>query len=95
MTGRLLRLNTCIWLFHPHAIHLKGHLCLSWKDYPHAVTDEFLYLVAGCGLMTDVCHLMFKKRSTWFKVKSVSLCVDLTVIYGRTFELAAVIPQTG
>ena len=35
---------------------LKGHLGLPWEDYQHAVVDEFLCMVAGCDLGTDVCH---------------------------------------
>ena len=40
---------------------LTGHLGLLWEDYQHAVIDEFLCMVVGCALGTDVCHWMFKK----------------------------------
>ena len=30
-------------------------------DSQHAVIDEFLCMVAGYALGTDVCHLMFKQ----------------------------------
>ena len=29
------------------------------KTYQHPVIDEFLCIVAGCALGTDVCHWMF------------------------------------
>ena len=31
--------------------------------------NEFLCIVAGCALGTDVCHWMFKQKSTWFRSK--------------------------
>ena len=34
-------------------------LDLSWEDYQLAA-DEFLYMVAGCALGTDLCHWMFE-----------------------------------
>ena len=51
---------------------LKGNLGLGWPDCQHAVIDEFLCMVAGYALVTDVCHWMFKQKSTWFKVNENS-----------------------
>ena len=45
-------------------VGLKGHLGLPWEDDQHAVIDEFLRMVAGCALGTDVYHWIFRKRST-------------------------------
>ena len=53
-------------------ISLKGNFVWAGKsDCQQAVTDEFLCIVAGCVLGTDVCHWMFKTTSTWFKVKKI------------------------
>ena len=52
---------------------LKTNLCLGREDCQHAVIDEFLCIVAGCTLGTDVCHWMFKQESTWFKVNKIAL----------------------
>ena len=52
---------------------LKGNFGLGREDCQQAVTDEFLCIVAGCVLGTDVCHWMFKTKSTWFKVKKIPL----------------------
>ena len=41
------------------AHYLKANLGLGQEDYQHAVRDEFLSMVAGCALGTDVCHWMF------------------------------------
>ena len=38
---------------------LKGNFGLGREDCQQAVTDEFLCMVAGCVLGTDVCHWMF------------------------------------
>ena len=50
---------------------IKWNFGLSREDCQQAMTDEFLCIVAGCVLGTDVCHLMFKTKSTWFKVKKI------------------------
>ena len=52
---------------------LKGNFGLGQEDCQQAVTDDFLCIVAGCALQTDVCHWMFKTKSTWFKVKKIPL----------------------
>ena len=41
---------------------LKTHRGLAGPDCQHVVTDEFLFMVFGCALETDVCHLMFKTK---------------------------------
>ena len=53
--------------------YLKGNYGLGREDCQQAVTDEFLCIVTGCVLGTDVCHWMFKTNSTWFKVKKIPL----------------------
>ena len=35
--------------------------------------SEFLCMVAGCDLGTDVWHWMFKQKSSWFKVNKIPL----------------------
>ena len=52
---------------------LKANLGLLREDCQHAVTDEFLCMVAGCALGADVCHWMFKTKSTWLKVNKIPL----------------------
>ena len=52
---------------------LKAHLGLDREDCQHGVIDEFLCMVAGCALGTDVCHWMFLKKSTCFKVNKIPL----------------------
>ena len=52
---------------------LKADLGLGWEDCQHAMTDESPGTVAGCALETDVCHWMFKTKSTWFKVNKIPL----------------------
>ena len=52
--------------------YLKVNLGLGRETCQHAVIDEFLYMVTGCALGTDVCHWMFNKKSTWFKVNKVN-----------------------
>ena len=52
---------------------LKVNLGLGLEDCQHAVIDEFLCMVAGCALGTDVCHWIFKQKSTWFKVNKIPL----------------------
>ena len=42
---------------------LKENLGLGREDCQQAVIDEFLCMVDGCALGTDVCHWMFKKMS--------------------------------
>ena len=54
-----------------------GNFGLGREDCQQAVTDEFLCIVAGCVLGTDVCHWMFKTKSTWFKVKKIPLLTYL------------------
>ena len=53
--------------------YLKWKLGLSWEDCQHTVIDEFLCMVAGCVCGTDICHWMFNKKSTWFKVNKIPL----------------------
>ena len=53
--------------------HLKVNLSLGQEDCQHAVIGEFLCMVTGCALGTDVCHWMFHKKSTWFKVNKIPL----------------------
>ena len=55
------------------SLALKGNFGLGREDCQQAVTYEFLYIVAGCVLGTDVSHWMFKTKSTWFKVKKIPL----------------------
>ena len=50
---------------------LKTNLGLGQEDCQHSVIDEFLYMVAGCALGTDVFHCMFKQKSTCFKVNKI------------------------
>ena len=38
------------------------HCGLACPDCQHVVTDEFLCMVSGCALETDVCHWMFKTK---------------------------------
>ena len=57
-------------------VNLKGHLGRPWEDYRHTVTDEFLCMVTACALGTDVCHRMFLKRSTCFKVNKMALQIQ-------------------
>ena len=66
---------------------LKTNLGFGREDCQHAVIDEFLCMAAGCALGTDVCHWMFKQKSTWFKVNKIpplsmshmlSLCCSIT-----------------
>ena len=40
---------------------LKANLGLGREDCQHAVIDEFLCMVTGCALETDLCHWMFFK----------------------------------
>ena len=60
-------------LLHTVKSVLKVNLSLGREGCQHAVTDEFLCMVAGCALGTDVCHWMFKTKSTWFKVNKIPL----------------------
>ena len=58
-------------------ILLKANLGLGWEDCQQAVIDEFLFMVAGCALETNVCHWMLKKSqhgsmSTKFPFKRFS-----------------------
>ena len=55
---------------------LKGNFDLCREDCQQAVTDEFLCMVVGCVLGTDVCHWMFKTKSAWCKVKKIPLKLD-------------------
>ena len=41
---------------------LKTHPFLAGPDCQHGVIDEFLCMVSGCALETDVCHWMFKTK---------------------------------
>ena len=41
---------------------LKANFGLGQEDCQYAVIDEFLCMVTGCALETDVCHWLFKKR---------------------------------
>ena len=50
---------------------LKTNLGLGQKDCQHIVIDEFLCMVTGCALGTDVCHSMSFKQLTWFKVNKI------------------------
>ena len=52
--------------------HLKGNFGLGREDCQQAMTDEFMGIVAGCLLGTDVCHWVFKTKSTWFKVNKIN-----------------------
>ena len=47
------------------------NLGLGWEDCQHAEIDEFLCMVTGCALETDVCHCIFNKKLTWFKVNKI------------------------
>ena len=42
---------------------LKGNFGLGREDCQQAETDEFLCIVAGCVLGTDVCHWIFKTNN--------------------------------
>ena len=60
-----------------YAKNLKAYLGLDREDCQPDVTDEFLCMVVGCALGTDVCHWMFKtsqhgSRSTRFPFKQPS-----------------------
>ena len=48
-------------------ITLKSHQCLAGPDCQHIVIDEFLWMVSGCALETDVCHWMFKTKANMFQ----------------------------
>ena len=52
---------------------LKVNLGLGREDCQQAVIDEFLCMVTCCALRTDVCHWMFTKKPTWFKVNKICL----------------------
>ena len=52
---------------------LTADLGLGRKDCQHTVIDEFLCTVASCALGTNVCHWIFKTKSTWFKVTKIPL----------------------
>ena len=52
---------------------LKINLSLGREDCQHAVIDEFLGMVYGGALETDVCYWMFKQKLTWFKVNKIPL----------------------
>ena len=43
-------------------VTLKTHRGLAGPERQHVVTDEFLCMVSGCALQTDVCHCMFKTK---------------------------------
>ena len=60
-------------IYHTQTFWLEGHLGLPWEDYQHALIEEFLCMVAGFALKTDVCYYMFLKRSAWFKVNMMTL----------------------
>ena len=47
-----------------YKVFLKGNFGMGREDCQQAVTDEFMCIVAGCCLGTDVCHWMFKTKST-------------------------------
>ena len=53
LLGHILGTSTC----------LKVNLGLGREYCQHAVIDEFLCMVTGCALGTDVCHWMFNKKS--------------------------------
>ena len=55
------------------SLFLKTNLGLGREECQHAVIDEFLCMVAGWALGTDVCHWMFKQKSIWFKVDKMPL----------------------
>ena len=59
--------NLCVIL------KLKANLGLCWVDCQHAMINKFLCMVAGGAFGTDVCHWMFLKRLTWFKVNKIPL----------------------
>ena len=44
------------------ACPLKTHCGLAGPDCQHVVIDEFLCMVSGCALETDVCQWMFKTK---------------------------------
>ena len=60
-------------------MHLKGHRGLAGPDCQHIMIDEFLCMVSGFALETDVCHWMFKTKSTWFKGKKIPLLTPLNL----------------
>ena len=75
---------------------LKANLGLGREDCQHAVIEEFLCKVTGYALGTDVCHWMFLKKSTWFKVNKIpllrstdALAIDIfnQVHFGQTTDL--------
>ena len=49
----------------------------------YTVIDEFLCMLAGCALGTDVCHWMFEKRSTWFKVSKMAIYSKLRFYFNQ------------
>ena len=65
-------MHKCITVL-PHGRLLKVNLGLGREDCQHAVRDEFLCMVTGCVLGTDVSHWTFLKKSTWFKVNKIPL----------------------
>ena len=58
----------------------EGHFGLPWEDYQHVVVNEFMCMVAGCALRTDVYHWMFGNRSTWFKVNKMALQIEQLLV---------------
>ena len=54
---------------------LNGHRGLAGPDCQHIVIDEFLCMVSGCALETDVACVTgcLKQKLTWFKVKQIPL----------------------
>ena len=72
--------DVCHWMFKQSQrgsrsgrFPFKEEFILGWQDCQLAVTDEFLCIVAGCVLGIDVCHWMFKTKSTWFKINKTPL----------------------
>ena len=50
------------WIMTKHFMplrHLRGNFGQGREDCQHLVIDEFLCMVTGCALGTDVCHWMF------------------------------------
>ena len=71
---------------------LKRNFGLGREDCQQAVTDEFLCIVAGCALGTDVCHWMFEtsqhgSRSRSFPFKRKIWGWDWKICKKTTTEL--------
>ena len=68
--GPSFDLFVCLW----HVFVYELNNGASWSfQVRHTVIDEYLCTVAGCALGTDVCHWMFLKRLTWFKVNNMAV----------------------